>query len=153
MSVHPALIHPLAKLIVRASRDSQVWITTHSQALAEAIQGSRGLCRSGWRRCKGRRRSSTAANWNRIEGRAWRGSIRRPRPTWISTRNQTGTDHSIIALQVSELKVDCHSARFDLRITQVGLRGTCTTKRLRSPFQYFKKAVNSSGFPDSNGDR
>lgn len=36
-SIHPDLIAPLAGLIVRASRDSQVWLTTHSEALAEAV--------------------------------------------------------------------------------------------------------------------
>ena len=40
--VHPDLIDPLAKLIVRASGDSQVWITTHSPALAEAIRRETG---------------------------------------------------------------------------------------------------------------
>jgi len=33
-SLHPNLFEPLAALIGRAARDSQVWITTHSQALA-----------------------------------------------------------------------------------------------------------------------
>ena len=41
-SVHPDLIGPLAKLIVRASGDSQVWITTHSPTLAEAIRRESG---------------------------------------------------------------------------------------------------------------
>jgi predicted ATPase len=36
-SLHPDLIAPLARLIVRASRDSQIWITTHSEALAGEI--------------------------------------------------------------------------------------------------------------------
>ena len=40
--VHPDLIDPLAKLIVRASGDSQVWITTHSRSLAEAIRRETG---------------------------------------------------------------------------------------------------------------
>jgi predicted ATPase len=42
-SGHPNLIGPLAKPIERASKDSQVWITTHSQALAEAIQVESGI--------------------------------------------------------------------------------------------------------------
>ena len=42
-SVHPDLIGPLAKLIVRASEESQVWITTHSQSLAEAIRLESGI--------------------------------------------------------------------------------------------------------------
>jgi predicted ATPase len=41
-SIHPDLIEPLARLIVRASRDSQLWITTHSEALAGAIEGLSG---------------------------------------------------------------------------------------------------------------
>lgn len=41
-SLHPDLIDPLARLIVRASRRTQVWLVTHSQALADALatQGS-----------------------------------------------------------------------------------------------------------------
>jgi predicted ATPase len=42
-SVHPDLIGPLAKLIARASQNSQVWITTHSQNLAEAVQVESGI--------------------------------------------------------------------------------------------------------------
>jgi predicted ATPase len=41
-SVHPDLIGPLAKLIARASGNSQVWVTTHSQPLAEAIRRETG---------------------------------------------------------------------------------------------------------------
>lgn len=37
-SIHPDLLEPLAELIVRASQDSQLWVTTHSQQLAEAIE-------------------------------------------------------------------------------------------------------------------
>jgi predicted ATPase len=37
-SIHPDLMEPLAELIVRASRDSQLWVTTHSEALAAHIQ-------------------------------------------------------------------------------------------------------------------
>lgn len=33
-SLHPDLMEPLAELIARASRDSQVWVTTHSETLA-----------------------------------------------------------------------------------------------------------------------
>ena len=40
--IHPDLIDPLARLIVRASGDSQVWITTHSPTLAEAIRRETG---------------------------------------------------------------------------------------------------------------
>lgn len=42
-SIHPDLIGPLAKLIVRASKESQVWITTHSQELARTIQNASGI--------------------------------------------------------------------------------------------------------------
>lgn len=37
-SIHPDLIAPLARLIANASRNSQLWITTHSVALAENIE-------------------------------------------------------------------------------------------------------------------
>ncbi|MCP4643873.1 MAG: AAA family ATPase [bacterium] len=36
-SIHPDLIEPLAQLIVEASRESQLWITTHSRVLADRI--------------------------------------------------------------------------------------------------------------------
>lgn len=36
-SLHSSLLEPLAKLIVRASRDCQIWITTHSQELSDYI--------------------------------------------------------------------------------------------------------------------
>ncbi len=36
-SIHPDLFEPLAKLIVNASKRSQIWITTHSQELARFI--------------------------------------------------------------------------------------------------------------------
>jgi predicted ATPase len=36
-SIHPDLLGPLAELVVKASRDSQLWITTHSTVLAGAI--------------------------------------------------------------------------------------------------------------------
>ena len=41
-SIHPDLIPALAKLIVKASQKSQLWITTHSMALAEAIAQATG---------------------------------------------------------------------------------------------------------------
>lgn len=37
-SLHPDLLDPLARLIVVASRHTQLWITTHSTALAERIE-------------------------------------------------------------------------------------------------------------------
>lgn len=36
-SLHPRLMEPLARLLVNASSDSQLWITTHSRELADAI--------------------------------------------------------------------------------------------------------------------
>ncbi len=42
-SVHPDLIGPLTNLIVRASEESQVGITTHSQPLAETIRLESGI--------------------------------------------------------------------------------------------------------------
>ncbi len=36
-SIHSSLYEPLAKLFVRASQDSQLWITTHSQDLSDYI--------------------------------------------------------------------------------------------------------------------
>ena len=44
-SLHPDLIDPLARLIVRASRDTQLWITTHSRPLAEQIEEHSGIPR------------------------------------------------------------------------------------------------------------
>lgn len=42
-SLHPDLIMPLASMIVRASRRTQIWLVTHSQALAEAIETLSGV--------------------------------------------------------------------------------------------------------------
>jgi len=36
-SLHPQLLGPLARLIVRASNDTQIWLTTHSTELSDAI--------------------------------------------------------------------------------------------------------------------
>lgn len=36
-SLHPDLMRPLARLVTRAAERSQIWLVTHSQALAEAI--------------------------------------------------------------------------------------------------------------------
>ncbi len=44
-SLHPDLIDALARLIVRASKDTQLWITTHSEALASRIEQHSGLPR------------------------------------------------------------------------------------------------------------
>ncbi len=37
-SLHPDLLEPLARLIVSASRRTQVWLVTHSERLAKALQ-------------------------------------------------------------------------------------------------------------------
>jgi predicted ATPase len=42
-SIHPDLIEPMADLIVAASRRSQLWVTTHSQALADHIKRASGV--------------------------------------------------------------------------------------------------------------
>jgi predicted ATPase len=36
-SLHPDLLDPLARMIVRAAARTQIWVVTHSQALADAI--------------------------------------------------------------------------------------------------------------------
>jgi predicted ATPase len=41
-SLHPDLLPGLAALLVRASRASQVWVTTHAEALAEALTNVTG---------------------------------------------------------------------------------------------------------------
>lgn len=38
MSLHPDLIEPLANLIYQASKNSQIWVTTHSQRLAGFLE-------------------------------------------------------------------------------------------------------------------
>jgi predicted ATPase len=42
-SLHPDLTLPLARLIARAAERTQVWIVTHSQALAEALEREAGV--------------------------------------------------------------------------------------------------------------
>jgi len=44
-SLHPDLLDALARLIVRASKHVQLWITTHSQPLAERIEKHSGVPR------------------------------------------------------------------------------------------------------------
>jgi predicted ATPase len=41
-SLHPALLPPLARLIGRAAADTRIWVVTHSDALADAIQAQTG---------------------------------------------------------------------------------------------------------------
>ena len=42
-SLHPDLLEPLARLIVRASRQSQIWLVTHSEPLAAALAHYGGI--------------------------------------------------------------------------------------------------------------
>jgi len=44
-SLHPDLINSLARLMVRAAKHTQLWITTHSRRLAESIEQHSGLPR------------------------------------------------------------------------------------------------------------
>ena len=44
-SLHPDILDALAHLIVRASKDTQLWITTHSQPLADRIEQHSGVPR------------------------------------------------------------------------------------------------------------
>jgi predicted ATPase len=41
-SLHPDLLAPLAELIVKAANTSQIWVSTHSSALADRIQSLSG---------------------------------------------------------------------------------------------------------------
>ncbi|MGQ0635347.1 MAG: AAA family ATPase [Planctomycetaceae bacterium] len=43
-SLHPDLLEPLARLIIEASERSQVWVTTHSRKLTEAIRDGSDTC-------------------------------------------------------------------------------------------------------------
>lgn len=45
-SLHPDLLEPLAKLIAGAGKDSQLWITTHSEPLAELVERFSGRKRT-----------------------------------------------------------------------------------------------------------
>ncbi|MFL9827745.1 AAA family ATPase [Rhodoplanes sp. SY1] len=42
-SLHPDLLEPLARLIVRAARRTQIWVVTHSQPLAQALATQGGV--------------------------------------------------------------------------------------------------------------
>jgi predicted ATPase len=41
-SLHPSLLPPLARLIARAARSARIWIVTHSEALAKAVEEETG---------------------------------------------------------------------------------------------------------------
>ena len=42
-SLHPDLLEPLARLIVRAAERTQVWVVTHSERLADAFASVGGI--------------------------------------------------------------------------------------------------------------
>jgi predicted ATPase len=42
-SLNPSMMDPLARLIVAASRRSQIWLVTHSERLAETIAEMAGI--------------------------------------------------------------------------------------------------------------
>jgi predicted ATPase len=64
-SLHPELLEPLARLIVRAAERTQVWLVTHSERLAAAL-----------------------AEHGKVEPRA---VIKREGETWIDGLKQIGT--------------------------------------------------------------
>src|SRR5262249_43392934 len=41
-SLHPDLLEPLGRLMVKASRSSQLWVVTHSQRLADLVERHSG---------------------------------------------------------------------------------------------------------------
>lgn len=43
MSLHPGLFEPLGRLMARAARSSQLWVTTHSEELARRIEEGSGI--------------------------------------------------------------------------------------------------------------
>lgn len=42
-SLHPELLPPLARIIAKAAQRTQVWVVTHSQVLADALQEETGI--------------------------------------------------------------------------------------------------------------
>ena len=42
-SLHPDLLEPLARLIAKASRRTQIWLVTHSERLAAALAKHGGV--------------------------------------------------------------------------------------------------------------
>ncbi|HYP12297.1 MAG TPA: AAA family ATPase [Bryobacteraceae bacterium] len=59
-SLHPDLLEPLARLIVQASRNTQLWITTHSRELATRIEENSGLPAVGLRLVGGETRLASS---------------------------------------------------------------------------------------------
>jgi predicted ATPase len=41
-SLHPDLLEPLARQLVKASKNSQLWVVTHSSKLAELVEKHSG---------------------------------------------------------------------------------------------------------------
>jgi predicted ATPase len=59
-SLHPDLIDSLGQLMVRAAEHTQLWITTHSGALAESIERHSGIRRVRLHMIEGETRISGA---------------------------------------------------------------------------------------------
>lgn len=61
-SLHPDLIDSLGQLMVRAAEHTQLWITTHSRALAESIERHSGIPRVCLHMVEGETRISSSSN-------------------------------------------------------------------------------------------
>jgi predicted ATPase len=55
-SIHPDLLEPLSQLLARASKTSQLWITTHSEPLATLIERHSGFAPIRLEKCRGETR-------------------------------------------------------------------------------------------------
>lgn len=71
-SLHPDLIDPLARLIVQAASNTQLWITTHSQALAERIEKHSGIPRVRLKMMEGETKVDGQKNFLEKHARAGR---------------------------------------------------------------------------------
>ncbi len=60
-SLHRDMLPALARLIIEASRYSQIWLTSHSAELAELIAAGRLVSAMRWRIAAGRRGLSSEA--------------------------------------------------------------------------------------------
>ena len=65
-SIHPDLIPALARLVVNASQRSQIWLTTHSTALADAIAVETGEPSSQLEKVEGETRIVGQSNLERL---------------------------------------------------------------------------------------
>lgn len=61
-SLHPDLYEPLAQLIARTARHSQIWVTTHARALADAIARHAGSVPLELRSVEGETRLASEVN-------------------------------------------------------------------------------------------